>query len=121
MRKYFIIARWRGGGTVRYTAPLSPDIGEVVLSANYYAQSHTNAEPDEIPEGIQRKYHVLNLRVDWLNVMGWPLDASLFLTNATDQEYILSQLSIQDSFGLTSESFSEPRFWGLSLTYRFGG
>ena len=117
----FIIARWRGGATVRYTAPLSPDIGEVVLSANYYAQSHTNAEPDEVPEGIQRKYHVLNLRADWLNVMGWPLDASLFLTNATDQEYVLSQLSIQGSFGFTAESFSEPRFWGLSLTYRFGG
>jgi iron complex outermembrane receptor protein len=121
----FANAKWRAGGTVRYTLPLSSEIGDVTLTANYFAKSTAPGNP-LTPKAIRSvgeisKYNLVNLRIDWTDVMGWPVDAALFLTNATDQIYVASQLNLISSFGYNIQSYNEPRFWGVSLTYRFGG
>jgi iron complex outermembrane receptor protein len=109
----------------KYTAPLGGDNGDVSLTANYawtdrmYASASTTPKDD--PLGWVKAYGVLNMSVEWANVMGKPFDLRFFMTNVTDKTYrVYAYVGQQQASGFVNSIYGEPRMYGVSLRYRFG-
>jgi iron complex outermembrane receptor protein len=58
--------------------------------------------------------------VDWRTVGGYPIDLGAFVKNLGNEEYYTSGASLYPTIGTASQTFGDPRQWGISLTYRFG-
>ena len=91
----------------------------MVFSASYYRRSKTGETLAQDQKSRIDAYDIMNLRLDWLDVMGWPVDAAVVLTNAADEEYVEGQVALNSNFGFIARSFGPPRQWGLELRYRF--
>jgi len=65
-------------------------------------------------------YGLLNLRLEWNEIMGSSFDASLFVSNATDRIYRVGQYSSYVSDGYITSFYGEPRMFGAHLRFRFG-
>lgn len=65
----------------------------------------------------QDAYGIVNVRIDWANVMGGALDVAAFVTNATNEEVRAGGAPVN---GVVTSSLSPPRMYGIELTYRFG-
>ncbi len=105
----------------RYKFPIAPTSGELSFTARYSWQSETLLR-FQLQE--QDSYGLLNLALDWTSIAGAPIDASLFVTNATDELYAVGGYSFADGplaiIGTQTTVYGEPRMYGLRLTYRFG-
>ena len=66
-------------------------------------------------------YENIDMRVDWKNILGNTVDAAFFMTNVTDNTHIVGGFPIYAQLGFTSLVYNEPRMFGFSLKYRFGG
>ncbi len=101
--------------TGSYSLPLSADLGAFNIAATY---SYT----DEISVGPGRPiiddYDIVNVNANWNSVLGSPLDLALFVTNATDEEYVINEGS--QSLG-ANRRVGLPRMYGMTLRYNFGG
>ncbi|HLG86855.1 MAG TPA: TonB-dependent receptor [Alphaproteobacteria bacterium] len=117
------VSKNKYSATVRYDLPIDGSLGTVSASATYSWQSNFWAAATlvRIPDGYIGNYGLLNLRLDWNDIAGYPLDASFFMTNATDQVYRIDTFSIITSLGYNQAFYGEPRMWGFQLRYRFGG
>jgi iron complex outermembrane receptor protein len=79
--------------TPSYTLPLPDTIGAVTLSATYTYTSRQlvnyadRVEPALAPYSYVDATHLLNLNVNWNNILGKPVDLMLFATNVTKQQY----------------------------------
>ncbi|CAN7255239.1 TonB-dependent receptor [Phenylobacterium sp. LjRoot225] len=108
--------------TGTYTLPLSDRVGEVSLAATFVhtdKQTITQATlPDfrEVPAT-----DLLNLNVNWNNVMSKPIDLAFFVTNVTNEKYPVSVGSTYNSAGFENLLYGAPRMWGVRLRYSFGG
>ncbi len=116
---HFSPPRYTTSFRLRYRLPIGTDNGEVVFSASYYRRSKTGETLAQDQKSRIDAYDIMNFRLDWLDVMGWPVDAAVFLTNAADEEYVEGQFAVNSSAGIIARSFGPPRQWGLELRYRF--
>jgi iron complex outermembrane receptor protein len=79
--------------TPAYTLPLPDTIGAVTLAATwtYTGKQLANYADRTEPALAQYSYvdatKLLNLNVNWINIMGKPIDLSVFATNVTKEEY----------------------------------
>jgi iron complex outermembrane receptor protein len=79
--------------TPSYTLPLPDTVGAVTLAATftYTGAQLANYQDRTEPALAQYSYlggtSLLNLNVNWNNIMGKPVDLSLFATNVTKKEY----------------------------------
>jgi iron complex outermembrane receptor protein len=104
--------------------------GEASLSATYAYQSEfydqlVLATPAQLA-AIHDPYHgatpgfgLLNLRADWTDVFGVPLDLSIYCDNATNKTYLTL---VADSFisqGKDGGEYGPPRMYGLAVRWRF--
>lgn len=125
--------------SVRYTLPLDSSIGEISVMASAYWQDEmmTNPISNVFPQmaalqGWSAKdlesalstekadgYTLVNLRVDWANVMGSDFALAAFINNATDEEYQVGGLNVIDSLGIFAPTYGAPRTIGASLRYDF--
>ena len=105
--------------TGRYTLPVADRLGKISIAATYSWQAHIQFSDRELG-GIIPPHGLLDLRMDWNNVAGRPVDASFFMTNATDQVYIAGGTVVYDALGVNPVLYGEPRMWGFQLRYRFG-
>lgn len=117
------ISKNKFGFTGRYTLPFVPsDWGTATLVATY---THTGriqyATADIEPFGNEPGYGLLDIRADWNDVAGYPVDASFFMTNVTDNVVKLGNFGIYTTEGFVSAIINEPRMFGFQLKYRFGG
>jgi iron complex outermembrane recepter protein len=110
----------------RYTLPLGTAIGDVSLQADYNYRSHvffvdTAEGPGDGPRASQGQdgYGLLNLRVDWETVLSSDFDLSLYVKNATAEEYNTFGIQLYSSLGYNIATIGEPRVVGLQGTYRF--
>lgn len=103
-----------------YTLPLDPTSGEVDVAATYSYQSRFFDAPAVQPLDYISSYGLLNLRLEWNEIMGSSFDASLFVSNATDKVYRVGQYSSYVSDGYITSFYGEPRMFGGHLRYRFG-
>ena len=110
---------------VRLTLPMDEALGRITFYGEYYRQSGMWLDDSAIfilPEkqGYQSGYDNVNLRVDWSNVLGYPVDAGIFARNLLDDEWIIGSNNIVEALGFYSETYNEPRTYGFQIRYRFG-
>jgi iron complex outermembrane recepter protein len=105
--------------TATYHLPIPEDLGTANVSASYNWQGHIQFSDREVG-GIIPPHGLLDVRVDWNDIAGRPLDLSFFMTNATDQVYLAGGTIVYDALGINSVLYGEPRMWGFQLRYRFG-
>ena len=121
----------KASATVSYTVPMSDDNGELRLSATVFGQSRVffNDQalrfvaaygPDVFDAVSEKGYTAVNARIDWSNVLGSNFDAALFARNLTNRTYAYSGGVQLHSVGIANKMYSEPRTYGVELTYRFG-
>jgi len=126
------------GGNISgtFTLPVDDSMGKIELSALFrYASKFSTAASDtnnafnarEVAAGrpaipVDRASAVkqLDLNLDWRNVMGQPIDFSIFASNVTKQvTYTLIQ-PLYASFGFDLRYIGQPRMYGVRLRVRFG-
>jgi iron complex outermembrane receptor protein len=69
---------------------------------------------------FQPATNILNVNVNWDDVMGLPVDAAFFMTNVTNELYPVGVGQSWNSAGFESFLYAPPRMWGFRLKYRFG-
>lgn len=98
--------------------------GEVVLSGNVSYQSRLAHSDDSIfalDKEEQAPYALVNLRLDWNNVMGNPVDLSIYAKNLFNKTFVIGSGNlISSQLGTTTYIYGDPRVIGVQLRARFG-
>ncbi len=105
--------------TLTYTLPLPESVGEISLGGTYV---YTDKQQSNIatPLGLLPSTQLLNLNASWKDMFGQPIDLSFFMTNVTNEKFLLAAGGFYNSFGFDSGPINEPRMWGFRMKYRFG-
>ena len=104
----------------KYQLPVGRDFGNISLSADWAWQAEALVSAGVDPAARQSAYGLLNLSSNWDDVMGLPIDASVFVVNATNRIYKTGGVPIINILGFSDLTYGAPRIWGLRLRYRFG-
>ena len=133
--------RQKASLTVQYVLPTPADLGEMSASLTVFGQDRSwlsdNAQrfievykgnpnvilaEGSIEDAVSDPGFVAaNARLDWRGVFGREdLDASVFVKNLTDEIYAYAGGVALQSLGVVQKLYSEPRTFGVELTYRFG-
>lgn len=134
--------RQKASLTVQYVLPTPEEIGEVSAAVTVFGQGRAwlsdnarrfievyNGNPNVILGGRTLEdavsdpgFTAANARLDWRGVMGREnIDASLYVKNLTDKVFAYAGSVSLQSLGIVQKLYSEPRTFGIELTYRFGG
>jgi iron complex outermembrane receptor protein len=70
--------------------------------------------------GLLPATNLLNVNVNWNDVMGMPVDAAFFMTNVTNEIHPVNVSRGLGSAGFEDFIYGAPRMWGFRLRYRFG-
>lgn len=104
--------------------PVGNDMGELSYFISYSHVSRSPTSPASDPSyelgSTLEAYGLLNMSLDWRNIAQSGLDASLFVTNATNKLYRVSNLNSYATLGVWGSLYGEPRMYGLKLRYSFG-
>ncbi len=106
------------GATYKMTP--APTVGVFSVGMFLSYQSRFFDAPAVQPFDYIAGYGLLNARVDWKNLFQTTMDASFFVTNATDKIYRVGQYNNLASNGYITSFYGEPRMYGVQLRYRFG-
>jgi iron complex outermembrane receptor protein len=111
------------GVTTTYTLPFfDSSVGDISITAIYNFSGHQyDSNLIGEPYSIIPSYDQLDLRIDWANVFSQTIDASFFMTNATDNTYVTGAYAVYKQLGFESLVYSPPRMFGFTVKYRFGG
>lgn len=111
----------RASITGTYTLPLDSSIGSVSLGATYvFTDKRVAVLSAPAVFGLLPSTKLVNLNVSWTNILGRPLDLSVFVTNLTNAKFPVDGGSAFGSFAMGTQTLNEPRMWGARLRYRFG-
>jgi iron complex outermembrane receptor protein len=108
------------------TQPLPNELGELSLFVNFShsAAQHTEAVvvPPNQPGEKLAGFGLLSASLDWNNVAGSGLTAGVWVTNATNKTYRISNTDVYQVGSLLSRAsiYGEPRMYGVRLRYEFG-
>ncbi len=104
--------------------PIPKSLGDLSFFINYAhnSEQYTDAVflPAAEPGANLEPYGLLNMSLNWTNILGHPVDLSVFVTNATDKLYRISNTDVYNSLGYWSTLYGTPRMFGFKLRYRFG-
>ena len=111
--------QWKYGVSGSFERPLKNGVGTLEASADWAWQDEvfTASTPGLVP--VNPAYGLLNARITWRDVMGRPLDLSLFGSNLANKTYVLGGFPIA-ALGLDAALYGEPRMYGVSARIRFG-
>jgi iron complex outermembrane receptor protein len=117
---FLYVPKWQYGIQGTYHLPVDESLGDISFTATYswYGHQSVSASVGEIFTTAP-SYDLLDVRADWADFLGYPVDVAFFMTNALDNTYIQGAVPIYAQLGFTSLSYSEPRMWGFTLKYRF--
>jgi len=102
-----------------YTLPLSQEIGEISIGANFVYTSRMLVNNGG-PFSTIQPTNLLNMNVAWKNIAGHPVDVTLFATNLTDREYYSYAGGLYNQAGFDYGTLSEPRMYGARVRVNFG-
>ncbi|ABP64572.1 TonB-dependent receptor (plasmid) [Novosphingobium aromaticivorans DSM 12444] len=115
----------------RFSLPMPENVGQLSLFVSYNWTDKQPTAPfstETFPDGTVNEpgvllpsYGLLNANLDWKNVMGAPVDVSLFATNITKKNYLISNTGVFQTIGAQTVMYGEPRMFGVRLKYSFGG
>ncbi|QGZ93649.1 TonB-dependent receptor [Terricaulis silvestris] len=107
----------------RFRMPLPATAGELWLGATYTYQDEIYVGIGDngpgSPANTQDEHSLVNLRADWTSVLGSKFDLAVFVTNATDEEYLVTNLDLYNALGYATGSYGEPRMAGVTLRRAF--
>ena len=100
---------------------LPSGLGTLNLFGNYSWQGDMFAgfTTVDVPGITIPSYGLANLRLDWYEAFGSGFDLSVFLNNATDEDYRIANNALYDSAGYAVTQYGEPRMWGASVRFTF--
>lgn len=107
--------------TATYTLPLDDSFGDFSLGATYVytdEQIVNAAVPTAV--GVIPQTDLVNLNVNWVGVLGGPVDAAFFMTNVTDEVIPVSTGGGWTSAGFGDILLAQPRMYGFRVRYSFG-
>lgn len=107
------------GLNARYRVPFDEHIGKVSAAATFSWQAR-NGDHSQV-QGVQDEFGILNVNLNWEHIVGRPIDATFFMTNAINKTYVLTPNPFSSSFGYSTSVYGEPRMFGIRLKYSFGG
>jgi iron complex outermembrane receptor protein len=111
---------WNLNALIRYEWPMFGGYiaaqGDIVYIDNHIFALHGQ-------EPVQGdSYSVSNVSLTYTTEnRNW--EVSAFVENVTDEEYLVQtfDLSGPEFLGMTEQYYGRPQWWGVSMTYRFGG
>jgi iron complex outermembrane receptor protein len=119
----FILApKWKYVIRGTYRLPIDSSLGEVSISANYNWQSRWVGQAELNPpiQDTNPPFGNLDMNLTWTDFVGTEgLNATLFVTNVTNNVYTDSMLPVWNSLGYTAITPAAPRMWGVRARYSF--
>jgi len=117
---FLYVPKWQYGITATYHLPIDESWGDIAISGTYswYGHQYDSVSPGEIYL-IEPSYDVLDFKVDWTNVLSYPVDLDFFMRNALDTLYVQGAVPIYTQLGFTSLTYNAPRMFGFNIKYRF--
>jgi iron complex outermembrane receptor protein len=117
----------KASATGTYTLPLPDTIGSISVGATFThtARMLSNYADRENPVFAKFSYiqptDLLNLNIGWSNILGKPVDLSLFATNVTAREYYTFAAGLGGNGGTGFEvaSVGQPRMFGARIKLRY--
>ncbi|MCK9541459.1 MAG: TonB-dependent receptor [Novosphingobium sp.] len=101
----------------------TPDLGKFNLTGTMSYRSSWYPATD-MPVFVRETRNpartIFNVNADWQDVMGSPVSAQFWVKNLTNKNYVLGSLGLVTSLGFVTNTYSDPRTYGLTLTYRWG-
>ena len=113
---------WSGTFAVDLRLPFSPDMGEVVLHGDVYAQSQTFFSSNEgsiTPGTSLDGYEVVNLRLSWNNIMRSNFSLAVYAKNVFDTFYYTSGYALGAAGGYNTAYPGAPRTVAAELSIGF--
>jgi iron complex outermembrane receptor protein len=119
---FFYLPKWQYGVTGTYHLPVDESWGDIAIALSYawYGHQYFTVTAGEIAS-IMPSYENFDIRADWTNMFGRPIDLAAFASNLTDNTHIAGLQAFYTTLGFSSASYNAPRMFGISLKYRFGG
>ena len=99
--------------------PIPEAEGEMAISANWSYQSSQRVTPETQPFDTIDGYGLLNLRFEWNNARGMPIDFALYGTNVLGRKYRVTANPSYNNSGFINSIYGEPAQYGVQLRYRF--
>lgn len=116
---FTFVARHKFSIDGRLALPIPASAGDLALRATYAWQSRERVASDPQPFDTQPAYGLLNLRLEWNNVRGAPLDLAFYGTNVTGTQYRVTANTGYNNTGFSNSIYGEPAQYGFELRYRF--
>ena len=106
--------------TGTYLLPVAAEYGSMRLSATYVYMDEMQAVSKESSLlATMPDYRLLNFNIDWSAVFNSPVDLSIFVANAADEEYVTYVNGLW-LYGLEGGAVGQPRMYGARIRYNFG-
>jgi iron complex outermembrane receptor protein len=122
--EYAYTPLWKYNIHASYQLPLDASIGEVSITGTYnWTGDRVNGAISPLTQyNIDPAYDDLDISIDWHNIMGHDgLDGQFFMTNVTDNDIAPGSLAAYQVIGIYGAAIAQPRMFGFSLKYAFGG
>lgn len=108
-----------------YDFPLPEEIGNVSFSADYSYQTRIYTNDEAIynanPKAeSQPAFGLMNVRLDWENIKGNPVDLSFYVRNVFDKLYLIGTGGLLNTLGTVTRINGDPRTFGVQARVRFG-
>ncbi|RZF65231.1 TonB-dependent receptor [Sphingomonas populi] len=116
---FTFVARHKFSLDGRLALPIPAAEGDMAIRATYSWQSRQRVAADAQPFDTIAPYGLLNLRLEWNQVRGAPLDLAIYGTNVLDTPYRITANTGYNNSGFSNSIYGEPAQYGLSLRYRF--
>ena len=110
--------------TATYLIPVPAELGSMRLSTTYVYTDEMQAVSKEssalatLPDYKLFNFN-FNFNFSWNQVLNSPVDLSIFVTNATDEEYVTYVIVIW-FYGVEGGTVGLPRMYGARIRYNFG-
>ena len=118
--------RWQTFLAVQQSFPLRPGLdraewldGFITPRIEWAYRSEQHILGPELAPGIQRGYHLLNLRLSY-DFLDNRAQVALLARNLLSEEYMSDIFSVTAIYGFATRWFQAPRSYGGEISYRFG-
>jgi iron complex outermembrane recepter protein len=117
--------------TAQFHLPVPEEMGRMTYSVTMAGRSSQRLTDDKFQiEGHAGAYHLINMRLDWNDVLGRGVDIAGYINNVTNKTYIAGSGLLQNQpvppnpassiQGYAAVQYGDPRMYGVQLRYRFG-